>query len=61
MLTEIPLTDDERGAVEDGASAVDRLFERLRDVPTPAGPTPRNLTYGSFIPLTALDKVRELP
>jgi len=39
----IPLTDDERAAVEDGATAVENLLERLADVPTPAGPTPRQL------------------
>lgn len=44
MLCEIPLTDDERAAVEDGATAVKNLLDRLADVPTPAGPTPRQLT-----------------
>lgn len=43
MLLEIPLTDDERVAVEDGATAVEQLLERLSDVATPAGPTPREL------------------
>jgi hypothetical protein len=38
MLAQIPLTDDERAAVEDGTVAVERLIERLKDVPTPAGP-----------------------
>src|SRR5205807_4672375 len=39
MLAEIRLTDDERAAVTEGATAVDNLLERLADVPTPAGPT----------------------
>ena len=43
MLTAIPLTDDERGAVDDGQAALDKLLERLADVPTPAGPTPRQI------------------
>ncbi len=43
MLASIPLTDEERAAVEDDAAALDRLLERLVDVPTPAGPTPREL------------------
>jgi integrase len=43
MLCEIPLTDDERAAVEDGAMAIENLLNRLADVPTPAGPTPRQL------------------
>jgi hypothetical protein len=44
MRLEIPLTEDERAAVDDGQNAVDRLLDRLADVPTPAGPTPRNLS-----------------
>jgi integrase len=43
MLASIPLTDDERAAVEDDVAALDRLVARLADVPTPAGPTPREL------------------
>jgi hypothetical protein len=55
MLAQIPLTDDERDAVEEGAAAVERLIERLTDVPTPAGLTPRQLTQsGAFIPLADL-------
>jgi len=44
MLVEIPLTDDERAAVEGDDSAIDRLIDRLADVATPAGPSPRALT-----------------
>jgi hypothetical protein len=54
MLTEIRLTDDERAAVTDGAIAVNTLSERLADVPTPTGPTPRELAERSFIPLSSL-------
>ena len=43
MLAGIPLTDEERAAVEDDTAALDRLLARLADVPTPAGPTPRDL------------------
>jgi len=43
MLTAIPLTDDERAAVDDGQAALEKLLERLADMPTPAGPTPREL------------------
>lgn len=42
----IPLTEEERAAVEADASALDRLLDRLIDVPTPAGPTPRQLAHG---------------
>ena len=37
----IPLTDDERAAVEDGQAALDKLLARLADVATPSGTTPR--------------------
>ena len=44
MLQEIPLTDEERAAVEDGITATEALYLKLADVPTPAGPTPIELT-----------------
>ena len=43
MLVDIPLTDDERAAVDDGQTALDALIDRLTDVPTPGGPTPSQL------------------
>jgi integrase len=43
MLAAIPLTDDERAAVDDGQAALDSLLGRLADIPTPAGATPREL------------------
>ena len=43
MLAAIPLTDDERAAVDDGHTAVNALLARLTDVPTPAGPTPQQI------------------
>jgi hypothetical protein len=49
MLASIPLTDDERAAVDDGQNALDSLLSRLTDVPTPSGPTPREIG----IPATA--------
>jgi hypothetical protein len=53
MLAQIPLTDDERAAVEDGTAAVERLLDGLLDTPTPAGPTPRQLSGApNFIPLS---------
>ncbi len=45
MIASVPLTEDERAAVDDDAAAVDRLLERLADTPTPAGPTPRQLGF----------------
>ena len=50
MLVAIPLTDDERAAVDDGQEALDKLLERLADTPTPAGATPRELACGSADP-----------
>ncbi|MER7455397.1 hypothetical protein ABTW96_34535 [Nocardia beijingensis] len=41
MLVSIPLADDEQAAVKDGQAALDRLLQRLADVSTPAGATPR--------------------
>jgi hypothetical protein len=43
MLVSIPLTDDERAAVEDGQTALDTLLTRLADVTTPSGTTPREM------------------
>jgi integrase len=48
MLTAMPLTEEERGAVEEGAEAVERLLVRLADVPTPTGQTPRQLAQRSL-------------
>jgi integrase-like protein len=55
MLAAVPLTDDERAAVNDGHAALDQLLQRLADVPTPAGPTPRQLgvqATGTLLPIT---------
>lgn len=43
MLVGIPLSDEERAVVEQGQAAFDKLLEQLADVPTPAGPAPRQL------------------
>jgi hypothetical protein len=48
MLAAIPLTEEERAAVEDGAQALERLLQHLADVPTPAGPTPQQLAPHSI-------------
>lgn len=61
MLQEIPLTEEERAAVEDGVAAVEKLSAELVDVPTPAGPTPRQLNdwQSQAIELSPLDKTTE--
>lgn len=63
MLAQIPLTDAERPAVHDGAAAVEKLIERLRDVPTPAGPTLRQFAKSvNFIPVAGIvDWYRGIP
>jgi len=43
LRQDIPLADAELSAVEDGLTAYEKLLEKLADVPTPAGPTPRQL------------------
>ncbi|WP_245236023.1 hypothetical protein [Streptomyces durhamensis] len=43
MQATIPLIDEERAAVVDGQAALGRLMERLADIPTPSGPTAREL------------------
>ena len=43
MKQEIPLSEEELAAVDDGLAALEKLCEQLVDVPTPGGPTPREL------------------
>jgi integrase len=43
LRQDIPLADAELSAVEDGLTAYEQLLAKLADVPTPAGPTPRQL------------------
>ncbi|GAA1621814.1 hypothetical protein GCM10009733_018030 [Nonomuraea maheshkhaliensis] len=59
MLATIPLTDDERAAVDGGQLALDRLLEQLADVPTPAGPTPRELQRPAGAVLLPIVEVRQ--
>ena len=54
LKQEIPLTDDECAAVDDGLVALERLCTGLADVPTPAGPTPRQLGSGGRLELPML-------
>jgi hypothetical protein len=58
MLTSIPLTDDERAAVEDGQAALHTLLSRLADIPTPAGPTPRQAGASPSVTLLPITDVR---
>lgn len=57
MLAAIPLTDDERAAVDDGHTAVEALLARLADVPTPAGPTPHQIGVPPTVTLLPIVQV----
>jgi site-specific recombinase XerC len=54
MRQEIPLNAAELAAVDDGVSALNKLLAQLADVPTPAGPTPRQLRDSSLVQITAI-------
>lgn len=43
MMQEIPLSDEEKSAVEDGIAALESLTKKLADVPAPDGRTPKQL------------------
>ena len=49
MRQEIPLTEAEVAAVEDGVSALESLLSRLANIPTPSGKTPLQLREESFV------------
>lgn len=44
LLQEVPLTEEERAAVDGDLIALDRLVVWLADQPTPSGPTPKQLS-----------------
>lgn len=46
LLQEIPLAEAEQAAVEEGVAAYERLLLKLADVPTPSGPTRRQISTG---------------
>jgi hypothetical protein len=59
MLANIPLTDDERAAVEDGEDALGALLARLADIPTPAGPMPLEIGAQrtvTLLPIVAVNR-----
>lgn len=64
MLQEIPLSEEERAAIEDGVEAMEKLCQQLTNVPTPAGPTPNQLAkghqdVGQIIPLERVRRQRQ--
>ncbi|MFE4922310.1 hypothetical protein [Streptomyces sp. NPDC056661] len=61
MLAAIPLTDDERAAVDDGQAALDQLLTRLTDIPTPAGPTLRQIGIPAQATLLPVIEINRKP
>ncbi|MFD8544661.1 hypothetical protein [Streptomyces sp. NPDC059649] len=59
MLASIPLTEDERAAVGDGQSAIDALLARRTEIPTPAGPVPRELDLPATVTMLPIVEVRQ--
>lgn len=55
MRQEIPLSDEELAALDDGVSALESLLNRLSGVPTPSGQTPVQLRAESLV---QIDKVQ---
>jgi hypothetical protein len=51
LREDIPLADAELAAVEDGLAAYEELLSKLADIPTPAGPTPRQLSREHLVRL----------
>jgi hypothetical protein len=55
MLERVYLTEEERAVLKGDREVLNNLVDRLVDVPTPAGPTPRELaTATTFVPLANL-------
>ncbi|MDQ3816198.1 MAG: tyrosine-type recombinase/integrase [Acidobacteriota bacterium] len=48
LRQEIPLTDDEVAAVDEGVEALEKLCRKLADIPTPEGLTPHQLSDGNM-------------
>ena len=54
MRQDIPLNEAELEAVDDGVFALDRLLAQLADVPTPEGPTPRELQDARLVQISTI-------
>lgn len=64
MLEYITLSEDERLLVTEGIELHQALIEKLADIPTPAGPTPREIATGlqgatGLIPLQSVQRSRQ--
>jgi hypothetical protein len=54
MRQEIPLTDSEIAALDDGVSALQSLLNRLADIPTPSGKTPLQIREQSLLQIACM-------
>jgi integrase len=62
MLATIPLSDDERAAIDEGQTALDQLLKRLIDIPTPVGATPRELgipATATLLPIVSVNQGKQ--
>lgn len=53
LRQEIPLSEAELAAVDEGVAAYQLLLSKLADLPTPSGPTPRELN-SDLVPIAAI-------
>jgi len=56
LRQDIPLNDEELAAVEEGITAYERLLLKLADVPTPAGPTFRQIKAAELVQITPVQQ-----
>jgi len=55
LRQDIPLAEAEIAAVEEGLTAYQQLLAKLADVPTPEGPTPRELGREHLVQLQGMN------
>ena len=56
MRQEIPLSEAELAAVDDGLAALEKLLDQLADIATPAGPTARQLRASELVQIAATER-----
>jgi integrase len=59
LRQDIPLSEQEIAAVEEGVVAYDRLIASLTDVPTPAGATPNELAEKRLVSAAAISRAEK--
>jgi len=56
MRQDIPLSEAELAAVDDGLAALEKLLDQLADVATPAGPTARQLRSSELAQIAVTER-----